>query len=49
MTSFFPASPTRPSAINSVTALCASERVAATTTPFPAAKPSAFITIGAPC
>ncbi len=43
-----PAAPSPPSNIMS-TAASASSSVCATTTPLPAARPSALITIGAPC
>ena len=49
ITSFLPASPTLPLPIISSTAASACSTVAATTTPLPAARPSAFTTIGAPC
>ena len=49
MTSLRPASPTSWPSISSSTALSASSMLRATTTPFPAARPSALRTIGAPC
>ncbi|CFW38607.1 Uncharacterised protein [Bordetella pertussis] len=44
-----PASPSEPSPSMASIAPCASSSVMATTTPLPAARPSALITMGAPC